>query len=160
VEQLLVIILRTLLAIVFFTAAIDGLAYAFLGKEVFNPPLSPKGREFLHHLKDNRLLWGVKATIDLIAATMLIVNFHAPLALLLILPTSVVVILFQISVNKVGIPIAVGLTVLMLALGAHYFPFYAPLLSSEDGRGPTASGPYGHPNGAPQRSRNHAPLAG
>ncbi len=144
--QLWVIIPRTLLGLIFTTAAIDGLSYAFRGKPVFDAPLSPAGKEFHYNLASRPLLWGAKATFDLFAAAMLILNFHAPLAVLLILPTSIVVILFQISINKVGIPIAIVLSVLLLSLGVHYLPFYTPLLYAEDGRGPLASGPYGHPN--------------
>jgi hypothetical protein len=142
--QLWVIIPRTLLGINFLMAAIDGLSHAFRGREMFAAPLSPAGKEFHHNLASRPLLWGTKATIDLVASIMLLLNFHAPLAVLLILPTSVVVILFQIGINKVGIPIAVVLSVLLISLGVHYMPFYTPLLHIEDGRGPLASAPYGH----------------
>ena len=145
-EILLVVIPRTLLAWLFLAAAADGFSYILRGKDLFEPPLSPAGKEFLQNLKRYSVFWAVKATIDLIAALMLIVNFHAPLALLLILPSIVVIIVFQVSINKVG-PIAVILTVLTLAMAGHYFALYAPLLELEDGRGPMASGPYGHPAG-------------
>jgi hypothetical protein len=143
-ETWLVIIPRTLLAYLFLAAAADGFSYLIRGKELFDAPLSAAGKEFLQNLKRYPVIWAMKVSIDLIAGLMLILNFHAPLALLLILPSSVVIILFQFFTNKVG-PIGILLTVLMLAMGAHYAPLYAPLLNAEDGRGPFSSGPYGHP---------------
>jgi hypothetical protein len=145
-QTLLIAIPRTLLAWLFLAAAVDGFSYIFRGKDLFEPPLSAAGKEFLHNLKRYSVLWTVKATIDLIAALMLILNFHAPLGLLLILPSIVVIIVFQLSINKTG-PIAVMLTVLTLVMVGHYFTLYTPLLGIEDGRGPLASGPYGHPAG-------------
>lgn len=146
-EKLLVIVPRTLLGLLFLSAAIDGLSYVLRGHEVFRAPLSAAGQAFLHNLKTHALLWGTKATVDLIAALMLLVNFHAPLALLLLLPSTVVIVVFQFSINKVGIPVGILLIVLMLAVGGHYVGLYAPLLQIEDGSGPLASGPYGRPAG-------------
>jgi hypothetical protein len=140
-----VIIIRTLLGLLFLTAAIDGLAYVLFKKEPFDPPLTEAGKSFLKTLKNNSLLWAAKAATDLVAALMFLFNFHAPLALLLILPSSVVIVLFQVSINRVGIPVALMLIVLMAAMGGHYASLYAPLLSLADGAGPLASGAYGHP---------------
>lgn len=147
-ETWLVIIPRTLLAYLFLAAGADGWSYIVRGKELFDAPLSEAGKEFIHNLKRHPVIWGMKASIDFFAGLMLILNFHAPLAYLLILPSAVVIILFQFSVNKVG-PIGILLTLLMLALGGHYYSFYAPFLTAEDGRGPLASGPYGRPDNLP-----------
>jgi hypothetical protein len=140
-----VMVARTLLGLLFLSAAVDSFAYVIRGKEVFTPPLSEEGKAFLHDLKAHKAIWSVKAAIDLIAGLMLVFNFHAPLAVLLVLPSSVVIILFQITINKIALQVAAILGVLLLAVGAHYLPLYASLLKLEDGCGPLASGPWGHP---------------
>ena len=146
-ESLIVIVPRTLLSWLFLAAALDGYSYLLRGRDIFDPPLSEGGKEFLNNLKRYHALWGAKATIDLIAALMLISNFHAPLAVLLIIPSSVIIIIFQLTINKVGIPVAAVLAVLLATLSVHYYKFYLPILSAEDGRGPLSSGAYGHPSG-------------
>lgn len=147
-EAFLVIVPRTLLGLLFLSAALDGFSYLLRGKEIFDPPLSDSGKAFLANLKKHSLLWFAKATVDLAAALMLLANFHAPLAVLLILPSSIVIIVFQFSVNKVAIPVGILLAILLLTMGAHYADFYRPLLWAEDGRGPLASGLFGHPAGS------------
>jgi hypothetical protein len=148
-SSIAVIIVRSLLGLLFLTASIDGFAYLIRGKELFAPPLSEAGKDFLHELKERRAIWFMKASVDLIAALMLLFNFHAPLGLLLILPSSAIIIVFQFSVNKVGIPVAIMLSVLLLAVGIHYISLYAPLLTNlADGMGPVGSGAYGHPHGS------------
>jgi hypothetical protein len=141
----LVIVPRTLLGLLFLTAAADGFSYLLRGKEIFDPPLSAEGKDFLLNLKKHRAFWTMKASVDLVGALMLIANFHAPLAVLLLLPSAVVILVFQLSINKIALPVAAVLAVLMGAVGAHYLPLYAPLLQLQDGLGPLGSGPYGHP---------------
>lgn len=144
-ETLLIIVPRTLLGLMFLSAGADGFAYLLRGKEIFDPPLSAEGKDFLYNLKKNRLLWAAKATVDIIAALMLILNFHAPLGLLMLLPSIVVILIFQLTINKGGIPVAVLLAALTAANLGHYHSYYCPLLMIEDGNGPLSSGPYGQP---------------
>jgi hypothetical protein len=143
-KSMLVIIPRTLLGLMFLFAGLDGFAYLARGRELFKPPLSEEGRAFLHSLKLSRPLWALKSTVDIAAAGMLLANIHAPLAFLLLLPSIAVIILFQISINHVGTPMAMVLSILTLVMAVHYMSLYRPLLLIADGDGPLSSELYGH----------------
>ena len=128
---LLVGIPRTVLGLIFLMAAIDDYHYLFKGGMLFKAPLTPAGAAWLKNLKEGAPFYlPLKATLDLVGGLMLITGFYAPLGLLLLLPVITIVILFQFSINRVGLPMGVIMLVTTSLLLFAYADRYSPLLQS------------------------------
>ena len=125
---LLVVLPRTVLGWVFLMAAIDDYHYLFKGRMLFKAPLSPEGAGWLKNLKEGASFYlPVKATLDLVGAILLLSGFYSHIGLLMLLPVILMVILFQFTINRGGVPVAVVLLVTTGLLGWKYAHYYAPL---------------------------------
>jgi uncharacterized membrane protein YphA (DoxX/SURF4 family) len=127
---LLVVVPRSVLGLIFLMAAIDDYHYMIKRRMLFNPPLSPAGAAWLKNLKDAAFYLPLKATLDLVGGLMLITGFLAPLGLLLLLPAITMVVLFQFTINRAGVPVALVLLLTSGLLLYAYADRYAPLLTS------------------------------
>ena len=126
---LLVVLPRTVLGWIFLMAAIDDYHYLLKGKMLFKAPLSPRGEAWLKNLKEGASFYlPLKATLDLVGAILLLSGFYSHLGLLLLLPVIAVVILFQFTINRGGVPVAIILLVTTGLLLHAYADRYAPLL--------------------------------
>ena len=125
---LLVVAPRTVLGCIFLMAAIDDFHYLLKGRMLFKAPLTPAGGAWLKNLKEGAHFYlPFKATLDLVGGSMLLSGFFAPLGLLLLLPVISVVILFQFTINRVGMPMGFILLVTTGLLMYAYAGRYAPL---------------------------------
>ena len=126
---LLVVVPRSLLGLIFLMAAIDDYHYLCKGRMLFKAPLTPAGAAWLKNLKEGVPFYlPLKATLDLVGGLMMITGFYAPLGLLMLLPVIVIVILFQFSINRVGLPMGVIMLVTTTLLLFAYADRYTPLL--------------------------------
>ena len=128
---LLVVAPRTILRRIFLMAAMDDYHYMYRGRMLFKAPLTAAGEAWLKNLKEGAPFYlPLKATLDLLGGLMLITGLYAPLGLLLLLPVITIVILFQFSINRVGLPMGVIMLVTTLLLLFAYADHYKPLLQS------------------------------
>jgi hypothetical protein len=126
---LLVVVPRTVLGWIFLMAAVDDYHYLFKGRMLFKAPLSDAGAAWLKNLKEGvNFYLPVKATVDLIGGLLLLSGYYAHIGLLLLLPVILMVILFQLTINRGGMPVAIVLATTSGLLLFAYANRYAPLL--------------------------------
>jgi hypothetical protein len=130
-HMLMVVLPRSVLGLVFLMAAIDDYHYLFKGGMLFKAPLSPAGAAWLKNLKEGASFYlPVKATVDLVGGALLVSGFYSHIGLLLLLPVIVMVILFQFTINRGGVPIAIVLLftsgTLLVAYAGRYLPLFQP----------------------------------
>lgn len=124
----LVTIPRILLGLIFLVSAVDGFWWLATGAHLIHPPTSPRGLAFETALQDSGFFWPFLKTINLAGALSLIANVAPALGLALIAPVMAVIVLFHLTINPQGLPVAVLLVALGSLLLWAYRDRYAALL--------------------------------
>lgn len=124
----LVTIPRILLGLIFLVSAVDGFWWLATGAHLIHPPTSARGLAFETALQDSGFFWPFLKTINLAGALSLIANVAPALGLALIAPVMAVIVLFHLTINPQGLPVAVLLVVLGSLLLWAYRDRYAALL--------------------------------
>jgi hypothetical protein len=129
VKQILfVTIPRVLLGLIFLVSAIDGFYFIATGNRLIHPPTSARGEAFEQALMNAGFFWPLLKTINLAGALSLIFNVMPALGLALIAPVMTVIVLFHLTINPPGVPVALILVVTGALLVYAYRERYAALL--------------------------------
>ena len=70
--------------------------------------------------------------IEVLAGLMLLANFRAPLALLLLAPIVVNIVAFHVELAPAGLPIAIGVLALEVYLAWSYRKVFAPIVQGQE----------------------------
>lgn len=125
---LFVTIPRVLLGLIFLVSAIDGFYFLATGNRLIHPPVSARGEAFEQALMNAGFFWPLLKTINLAGALSLLFNIMPALGFALILPVMTVIVLFHLTINPPGVPVA-GILILTGALLLYaYRERYAALL--------------------------------
>lgn len=125
---LFVTIPRLLLGLIFLVSAIDGFYFIATGNRLIHPPTSARGEEFEQALMNAGFFWPLLKTINLLGALSLLFNVMPALGLALIAPVMTVIVLFHLTINPPGLPVAGILIVTGALLLYAYRERYAVLL--------------------------------
>lgn len=125
---LLVTVPRLLLGLIFLVSAVDGFWFLATGAHLIHPPTSPKGTEFELALQNSGFFWPFLKTVNLVGALSLLLNIVPALGLALIAPVMAVIVLFHLTINPQGLPVALLLIVCGGLLVYAYRERYAALL--------------------------------
>ena len=118
---------RTLLALIFLVSAADGFWFIATGGHLIHPPTSPQGQAFEMALQDSGFFWPLLKAVNLTGALSLIANVAPAFGLALIAPVMAVIVLFHLTINPQGLPVAALLVVLGSLLVWAYRDRYAAL---------------------------------
>ena len=124
----LVTIPRILLGLIFLVSAVDGFWWLATGSHLIHPPTSERGLAFEAALDHAGFFIPLMKTVDLFGALSLLLNIVPALGLALIAPIMAVIVLFHVTINPQGIPVAVILVVLGGLLVWAYRERYTALL--------------------------------
>lgn len=108
---LLVTVSRIVLGLLFLVSAVDGFWRLATGSHLIHPPVTPKGLEFEAALQNSGFFWPFLKLVNLVGAVSLLTNVAPALGLALIAPVMAVIVLFHLTINPVGIPVALILVV-------------------------------------------------
>ncbi|MGO4666647.1 hypothetical protein [Bosea sp. 2RAB26] len=125
---LLVTVPRLLLGLIFLVSAVDGFWFLATGSHLIHPPTSPKGMEFELALQNSGFFWPFLKSVNLVGALSLLLNIVPALGLALIVPVMAVIVLFHLTINPQGLPVALILIVSGGLLFYAYRERYAALL--------------------------------
>jgi hypothetical protein len=123
----LVTIPRVLLGLIFLVSAVDGFWWLATGVNLIHPPTSPRGVVFEAGLRDSGFFWPFLKAINLTGGLSLLANVVPAFGLALIAPVMAVIVLFHLTINPQGLPIAMLLLVLGSMLLWAYRDRYAAL---------------------------------
>ena len=123
----LVTIPRVLLGVIFLISAVDGFWWLATGAHLIHPPTSPRGLVFEAALQDSGFFWPLLKAVNLTGALSLIANVAPAFGLALIAPVMAVIVLFHLTINPQGLPVAALLVVLGSLLVWAYRDRYAAL---------------------------------
>ncbi len=73
--------------------------------------MTPKGLEFEAALQNSGFFWPFLKLVNLVGAASLLTNIAPAFGLALIAPVMAVIVLFHLTINPVGIPVALILVV-------------------------------------------------
>lgn len=118
--------IRVLLGTIFVISGLNG----FLQFMPF-PPMPDRASAFLGALGATGYFLPVLKTCELLAGVALLVNRFVPLALVLLAPVVVQIALFHTFLAPAGLPIAVALVAMELALAWFYRDAYRDMLDPE-----------------------------
>lgn len=104
---LLVTVPRIVLGLLFLISAVDGFWWLATGSHLIHPPVTPRGMEFEVALQNSGFFWPFLKLVNLVGALSLLTNVAPALGLALIAPVMSVIVLFHLTINPVGIPVAV-----------------------------------------------------
>ena len=124
----LVTVPRILLGLLFLVSAIDGFWWLATGNHLIHPPTSARGVAFETALQNAGFFWPLLKSVNLVGGLSLVTNIAPALGLALIAPVMAVIVLFHLTINPQGIPVAVILIVLGGLLVWAYRERYAALL--------------------------------
>ena len=124
----LVTIPRILLGLIFLVSAVDGFWWLATGSHLIHPPTSERGLAFEAALDNAGFFIPLMKVVDLLGALSLLLNIVPALGLALIAPIMAVIVLFHVTINPQGIPVAVILVVLGGLLVWAYRERYTALL--------------------------------
>lgn len=105
-RSLLTTVPRILLGLVFLVGSIDGFAFILTGSHLIHPPTSDKGLAFEAGLKAAGFFWPLMKTVEFVGAICLLTNKAPALGLALLSPIMTVIVLFHLTLNPGGIPLA------------------------------------------------------
>jgi len=125
---LFVTIPRVLLGLIFLVSAIDGFYFIATGNRLIHPPTSARGEAFEQALMNAGFFWPLLKTINLLGGISLLFNVMPALGLALIAPVMTVIVLFHLTINPPGLPVAGILIVTGALLVYAYRERYAALL--------------------------------
>ncbi|TCR62139.1 hypothetical protein [Bosea sp. BK604] len=125
---LFVTIPRVLLGLIFLVSAIDGFYFIATGNRLIHPPTSARGEAFEQALMNAGFFWPLLKTINLVGGISLLFNVMPALGLALIAPVMTVIVLFHLTINPPGLPVAGILIVTGALLVYAYRERYAALL--------------------------------
>lgn len=127
-QILFVTIPRVLLGLIFLVSAIDGFYFIATGNRLIHPPTSVRGEAFEQALMNSGFFWPLLKVVNLAGALSLIFNIMPALGLALIAPVMTVIVLFHLTINPPGVPVAMILIVTGALLLYAYRERYAALL--------------------------------
>lgn len=125
---LFVTVPRLPLGLTFLVSAIDGFYFIATGNRLIHPPTSARGEEFEQALMNAGFFWPLLKTINLLGGLSLLFNVMPALGLALIAPVMTVIVLFHLTINPPGLPVAGILIVTGALLLYAYRERYAALL--------------------------------
>lgn len=125
---LFVTIPRVLLGLIFLVSAVDGFYFLATGNRLIHPPVSARGEAFEQALMNAGFFWPLLKVVNLAGALSLIFNVMPALGFALILPVMTVIVLFHLTINPPGVPVAMILVVTGALLLWAYRDRYAALL--------------------------------
>lgn len=125
---LLVTVPRIVLGLLFLVSAVDGFFWLATGSHLIHPPVTPKGMEFEAGLQNSGFFWPFLKLVNLVGAASLLTSIAPAFGLALIAPVMAVIVLFHLTINPVGIPVALILIVTGGLLVYAYRDRYAALL--------------------------------
>lgn len=111
-HHLLVTAPRILLGLIFLVSAVDGFWWLATGAHLIHPPTSNRGLAFEAALQDAGFFWPLLKVVNLAGALSLIFNVVPACGLALIAPVMTVIVLFHLTINPQGLPVAIILVVL------------------------------------------------
>ncbi len=123
---LLVTIPRVLLGLIFLVSAVDGFWWMATGSHLIHPPTSEQGLA-LEAVLQSSFIWPMVKFVNLTGALSLLANVAPAFGLALIAPIMTVIVFFHLVLNPQGLPVAIILVVLGLALVFAYRQRYAAL---------------------------------
>ena len=118
------LIVRYLLGLVFL---VFGLNYFF--GFIAMPAPAPKAGEFMGALMATGYFFPLLKVVEITAAAMLLLNFMAPLALVLLAPIVIHILFFHLFLAVAGLPLAIFLVAAELYLAFAYRESFRGLLS-------------------------------
>ncbi len=124
---LLVTIPRVLLGLIFLLSAVDGFYAMATGHRLIHPPVSPRGELFEQGLINAGFFWPFLKIVNLLGGLSLLFNIMPALGLALIAPVMAVIVLFHLTINPGGLPVALILVVTGGLLVYAYRDRYAAL---------------------------------
>ena len=126
-RSLLSTVSRILLGLVFLVGSIDGFAFILTGSHLIHPPTSDKGLAFEAGLKAAGFFWPLMKTVELVGALCLLTNKAPALGLALLSPIIAVIVLFHLTLNPGGTPLALLLVATGSVLAYQYRRNFASL---------------------------------
>lgn len=124
---LLVAVPRILLGLIFLVSAVDGFWWLATGANLIHPPTSERGVAFEVALQSSGFFWPLLKTVNLAGALSLLCNVVPAFGLALLAPVMAVIVLFHLTINPQGLPVAIILIVLGSLLVWAYRDRYAVL---------------------------------
>lgn len=125
---LFVTIPRVLLGLIFLVSAIDGFYFFATGNRLIHPPVSARGEAFEQALMNAGFFWPLLKLVNFVGALSLLFNVMPALGLALIAPVMTVIVLFHVTINPPGLPVALILIATGGLLLYAYRDRYAALL--------------------------------
>lgn len=108
---LLVTVPRIVLGLLFLVSAVDGFWWMASGQHLIHPPVTEQGRVFETALQTSGFFWPLLKTVNLLGALSLLLNIVPAFGLALIAPVMAVIVAFHLTINPVGIPVAIILII-------------------------------------------------
>jgi putative oxidoreductase len=126
--------MRSSIATVIFRSLL-GLVFVVFGLNKFlhfipNPAEPPAAMDFFGALFRTGYFIPLLASTEIVSGALLLIGFLVPFALVLIAPVIVNIFMFHLFLSPSGLPVAVVLVALELALAWHHRRAYAALFSS------------------------------
>jgi len=121
----MVVATRSVLGLIFLVFGLNGFLH-FLSM----PPPPAHAAAFLGALAKTRYMMPLIMGTQVIAGTLLVVGLWVPFALLLLAPVIVNVVAFHVFLAPGGLPFAIVVSALELALAWHYRATFAPLFQA------------------------------
>jgi len=137
----LVTVPRVVLGLIFLAGAIDGFSFILTGSHLIHPPTSDRGLQFEAALKATGFFWPLMKVVEIIGAICLLSNRAPAFGLAILSPIMTVVVLFHLSLNPQGIPLAFLLVICGGLLLRAYATRYATVLGSGDAEPVVAADP-------------------
>lgn len=124
-QFLLVTVPRIVLGLLFLVSAVDGFWWMASGQHLIHPPVTEQGRVFETALQNSGFFWPLLKTVNLVGALSLLLNIALAFGLALIAPVMAVIVAFHLTINPVGIPVAIILVICGALLVLAYRERYA-----------------------------------
>ncbi|KQU51310.1 hypothetical protein ASG72_16315 [Bosea sp. Leaf344] len=122
---LLVTAPRLVLGLLFSVSAVDGFWWLASGQHLIHPPVTEQGRVFEAALQNSGFFWPMLKTVNLLGALSLLLNIVPAFGLALLAPVMAVIVAFHLTINTVGIPVALILVLCGGLLAYAYRDRYA-----------------------------------
>jgi hypothetical protein len=124
-QFLLVTVPRIVLGLLFLVSAVDGFWWLASGQHLIHPPVTEQGRAFETALQNSGFFWPLLKTVNLLGGLSLLLNIAPAFGLALIAPVMAVIVAFHLTINPVGIPVAIILVICGAMLVHAYRQRYA-----------------------------------
>lgn len=121
---------RIVLGLIFLLGALDELYLTITGTHLVHPPTSPAGLEFEKNLQASGFIWPFMKIIEFIGAICLLSNKAPAFGIAILAPVMAVIVLFHLSLNPAGLPLAAILVMCGLWVVFENARRFAPLFES------------------------------